>query len=315
MMKENMHDIMKIEKTIGKGERRLTGLEMRTFIQNMGILFDKVRLVNVTLTREYSIDENGEVIQEPYECYAVWKKCRRCENCISAKVFSTHKRLSKFEFVDNSVYHVIANYVEVDGRPYVLEMVTKTDDETLFGAYGKDEFMEAIQSYNRRLYIDPLTGEEQLRGLDVYAAAMLDIDNFKTINDTYGHIAGDAALRAVVQGISSCLRSSDAVVRYGGDEFALVFRRMPVETFQKKLELIRRTIQDIVLPDYPEISLSISIGGVFRLGRTSEMIEAADVMLYRAKSQRNRVELEIGEDREEPSGSILSGPEPPPEQK
>ena len=297
----------------------MTGLEMRTFIQNMGILFDKVRLVDVTLTREFSIDENGAIIQEPYECYAVWKKCRRCENCISAKVFSTHKRLSKFEFVENSIYHVIANYVEVDGRPYVLEMVTKADDETLFGAYGKDEFMEAIRSYNRRLYIDPLTGaynrqyfEEQLRGLDVYAAAMLDIDNFKNINDTYGHIAGDAALRAVVQGISSCLRSSDAVVRYGGDEFALVFRRMPVEIFQKKLELIRRTIQDITLPEYPDISLSISIGGVFRLGRTSEIIQAADVMLYRAKRQRNRVELEIGE---EPSSSILSSPEPPPEQK
>ena len=74
-------------------------------------------------------------------------------------------------------------------------------------------------AYSRRYY------EEYVQYInDVSAVAMIDADNFKAINDQYGHNAGDQAIKAVSKAIQSCIRSDDIFIRYGGDEFLLVFQ-------------------------------------------------------------------------------------------
>lgn len=277
----------------------MTKQEVATLIGQLKLVFDIVRLVDATMTRQISITSSNEFVAEPYQCYAVWNKDSRCDNCISAKAYSSKDRLTKFEFVNNEVYYVIAKYIDVDGTPYILEMVSRFTDESLLGAYGKNEFIETISNYNRRLYTDSLTGaynryyfDEQLLGLDhIEALAMIDVDNFKEVNDTYGHMVGDASLCAVVDAISSCLRSSDKIVRYGGDEFTLVFEKIPKAVFSKKLEQIREKVSEISIAEAPYLRLTVSIGAICEPLPVTESLRQADQMLYLAKNTKNRVHL------------------------
>ncbi len=158
--------------------------------------------------------------------------------------------MTKFEFVNDDIYQVIAKYVVIDGTPLVMEMVFKMTDKIFLGAYGSGSLIDKISRFNRELYEDPLTGarnrryfEEQLKSLDKMGAiAMIDVDNFKQINDSYGHVAGDAALCTIVRMIFEHVRADDVVLRYGGDEFLLMFEEIPEKVFQQKLEDIREEI-------------------------------------------------------------------------
>lgn len=271
--------------------------EAEQLTRQLRLVFDVVRLVDVSSNTQYVFDERGELTAQPYQCYAVWNKQGRCENCISAKAYARRTRLTKFEFVDHDVYYVISMYLEVDNVPYMLEMVNKLNDDSLFGAYGKNEFVEAITGYNQKLYIDPLTGaynrryyEEQLSSLSgLQGVAMADVDHFKQINDKWGHPVGDRALRVVVETILSCVRSTDAVVRYGGDEFMILFRDIPREVFGRRLETVREKVEKIVLEECPELKLSVSIGGAYRTDREEDLVRLADNQLYQAKERRNAV--------------------------
>ena len=91
--------------------------------------------------------------------------------------------------------------------------------------------------------------------------ALIDADLFKSVNDTYGHQAGDAALRTIASVISSCVRSSDILIRYGGDEFLLLFPRIPKATFQLRLEQICKAVSAVSVPDYPELRLRRQAAG------------------------------------------------------
>lgn len=273
--------------------------EAKDLIEHLNLVFDMVRLVDAVINEQYVIDETGELVAKPYRCYAVWKREKRCEDCVSAKVFSKKGRVTKFEFVGDDIYHVIAMYVEIEGKPFSLEMVSKLTDETLLSAYGKKDLVDSITNHNKKMYIDPVTGiynrryyEDQLKGLErVDAVAMLDVDHFKLINDSHGHQVGDIALRVITKTILSCVRSSDATVRYGGDEFIITFRSIPKEVFEAKLELIRKMVNELVIDEYSELSFSVSIGGAYGPAKMTDMVERADELLYEAKTIRNSVKI------------------------
>jgi len=273
--------------------------EILTMMRQLAHVFDIVRLVDASITTQIHLDEDGSMTAEPYQCYAVWKKTKRCENCVSARAIACRSTRSKFEFVDESIYYVIAKYVEVDGTPYTLEMVSKIDEETLMGAYGKSEFIEAISKHNEKMYLDSLTGVYNRRYYDDQiqyllckgAMAILDVDDFKAINDTYGHLAGDKALQAVAWVLRHSVRESDAVVRYGGDEFLIIFLDFPEELFPAKLEKIRAAIAHISLEELQGTQITASIGGICWKGTVGEALPLADKMLYRAKKQKNIVKI------------------------
>ena len=272
---------------------KVTSREIKALLEQLKKLFDVVRLVDVTQTLQVELGKDGRLKELPHLCYSVWNKEHRCENCISAKAFSQHSRLTKLEFAGEDIYQVIAKYVEVDGRPCVLEMVTRLEDEALLNVCGKRELIEKINSYNKELYVDPLTGaynrrylDNQLLGLEqVAAVAMIDADNFKSINDTYGHQAGDAALKSITESISSCLREADMLIRYGGDEFLLLFPRIGETEFQEILERIRQQVQKAKVEGYPEIRLSVSIGGVHTAMPVNEAVHQADRLMYEEKGR------------------------------
>ena len=132
------------------------------------------------------------------------------------------------------------------------------------------------------------------------ALLMLDLDHFKRVNDTYGHVAGDHVLRAVAQAISSEIRDCDTAGRWGGEEFAILLPGVDAVEMQAIAERVRRRVPALVVPipeaETPTViqDLTISIGGVRYpapgITGVDELVLAADAALYQAKTNgRNRV--------------------------
>lgn len=122
--------------------------------------------------------------------------------------------------------------------------------------------------------------------------AMMDIDHFKSVNDTYGHNAGDEVLKVIAGILQTSIRKDDLLARLGGEEFCVVFSGMSSTQMQQRLEKLRESIADtpITLPDH-KLSITISIGLCIRQSEDLEsLMEKADKALYRAKSSgRNKL--------------------------
>ncbi len=169
----------------------------------------------------------------------------------------------------------------------------------------------AIAVINARLHLavsnqamsDTLTGLPNRRALDAridnevqrsirygrsFAVLMMDLDGFKAINDTWGHVYGDQVLHEISQYMNEALRSSDFLARYGGDELTMIIPESDADSAGKIGEKIRERMAafEITLPDGTRQKLGVS-GGIAiypRHGRTaSDMLRAADEALYRAK--------------------------------
>ena len=128
---------------------------------------------------------------------------------------------------------------------------------------------------------------------------MCDIDNFKSINDTNGHMTGDAVLQAVASRLSDALRSYETVGRYGGEEFLITLYDCGADDAPHAMERLRAAVDDNVETANGEISVTISLGGAVSDGgdaKLGELIRVADEALYAAKGAgRNRHETRVVE--------------------
>lgn len=263
-------------------------------------VFTVVRLLD---KREFRLEENdnpgGDM--ELCHCYDFWKKEKPCKNCIAARAFEEKSVRTKLEYLDSDIYQVTARYVEIDGQPYVMELLRKMDEEFLVDLENRDRLMEKLSGYNEKLYQDALTGvynrryyEDRIKQMTAsVGVAMIDMDDFKIYNDTYGHNAGDLALITTVEAIRRCIRKNDTLIRYGGDEFLLVLQGISETMFREKLKQIRTEIYNANVPTYSRLQLSASIGGVMSAGRTvEETVMEADKFMYLAKNRKNTVVTE-----------------------
>ena len=264
----------------------------------MSQLFDVVRLVDPISMMAYTI-EGGELRAQPDRCFHVWNKTARCENCLSARCFMERERYSKFEFIGNDIYHVVAQPVEVDGRRYVLEVVTASNDNVLLSAFGNNEFVDRVTTFNRKMYTDDLTGLSNRRYLDErlnilinrsvldgtpLSVVMLDIDDFKDINDGLGHLAGDKVLSRVAEVLREALAptTEDILARYGGDEFVAALRNVN----EAELECRLRSIPPIDVDGGMRVTLSV---GAYYQEKVENLdaqilIQRADRAMYDAKA-------------------------------
>lgn len=276
---------------------RLSSLFGRV-LESCRSMFDTVRLVDPEICMQLTDTSDGAVVEKSEHCYAIWNKTQRCEHCISQEVIRTRRAQTKVEAVGDKVFYVHAVCVEVDGTPYALELVSPIRMEDLRGDEDASVLNQLLLR-NRQVYIDSATHvynrryfDDRLRDLDgEFTLAMLDLDHFKHINDTYGHLAGDAAVSRAAQAIRSAIRTSDELVRYGGDEFLLLFHDMPRNALKKKLESIRAAVENLEFPEYPGLRITVSIGGAHAVGPLVDTVQKADQALYHAKAAKNRTVL------------------------
>ncbi len=128
---------------------------------------------------------------------------------------------------------------------------------------------------------------------------MLDIDHFKKVNDTHGHLAGDVVLQSVARTLNACVRPMDTLARYGGEEFAVVLPACQAAFGHSVAERIRRAVASTPIRISPsvELNVTVSVGGAFAMQwiRSTTLLwtDRADHQLYKAKSAgRNRVSIE-----------------------
>jgi diguanylate cyclase (GGDEF)-like protein len=159
------------------------------------------------------------------------------------------------------------------------------------------------ESVSKKAYTDTVTGLANRRALDehleselinarrtnsTFAVIMMDLDGFKSVNDTFGHDVGDQVLRVFFNLIASSLRSTDFIARYGGDEITLILSKSQLQAARRVTEKILENLANFVYiaPDGRPIQLGIS-GGIAiypNHGRTGpELLRAADTVLYEAK--------------------------------
>ena len=281
-------------------EYKMTKHEWEIMLKELKKVFSIVRLLNEEELRTGRIQGSTDMT-EGCECYALWNKRTRCDNCISRVAFAEKDKKTKLEFIDGDIFQVVSRYIEIEGIPYVVELVNKLDGDILINEDGRDEMLKKLIRYDRELYMDALTGaynrryyEDQLKQTEMVAGvAMIDLDDFKLHNDTYGHNAGDLVLETVVNVIRNSIRKTDMLVRFGGDEFLLVMPDILEASFQKKLKQIQNEIHAAEVPGYSQLQVSVSIGGVLSThGTIEDAIHKADQCMYQAKTSKNMVVTE-----------------------
>ena len=261
-------------------------------------VFDVVRFLEGDFFEQMQDDPRIGVKIGMCQCYDFWKKNKPCENCISMKAYAEKKQKTKLEFLDADVFLVISRYLEIDDEACVMELVKHLDNDTLIDTDGRDKLVGKLQGYQNKLYIDPVTGvynrryfEDEIRNMQNSAGvAMIDLDDFKLYNDIYGHDMGDQVLCIVADVIKNCIRKTDKLIRYGGDEFLLILSDMVRGTLRGKLRQIQEAIENATIPNCPRLKLTASIGGVISEdGKIDEAIAKADQLMYKAKDHKAQV--------------------------
>lgn len=265
-------------------------------------IFEEVRLLSAEEIGNAGAVESGEeILTSICQCRSCAEQERNESECIAVKVLKEKNQKTKLEYLNGKLYEIVARYVEVDGEPYVMEMVRQVEEELIIEKEEIDFAGNVKETFFDKLYIDALSGaynrryfEDCLRKRVIDAGvAMIDLDDFKISNDTYGHDLGDRLLHLVSYTIMGLIRKTDALIRYGGDEFLLIMPYTTKEHFQKKLEEIQYQIHMIQVPDSRGVFLSVSIGGVIAKKQTVEKaMFRADKVMYVAKKRKNSIVTE-----------------------
>ena len=173
---------------------------------------------------------------------------------------------------------------------------------------ANQNLISQIERLRTRAFVDALTGvwnrgalfdllhrelERAKRTLNPFSIAMLDIDRFKVVNDTYGHQVGDEVLRELCQRLQKSIRSYDAIGRYGGEEFVVVFPQAGIDRAASQGERLRKAIESkpfTLEADSKTLTISVGVTTSTDDDTVQDLLKRADDALYQAKGQgRNRV--------------------------
>lgn len=130
---------------------KMSFAQARTMVEELKKVFDVVRFVDVETNKIISIDEKNNIHTSPYSCYSLWERTGKCQNCTSHKAKASKSSTTKFEYVNNEFYYVISEYMEVDGNPYVLELVSKIKENFEVALYGKTNMSQSIEDLQKKI--------------------------------------------------------------------------------------------------------------------------------------------------------------------
>jgi diguanylate cyclase (GGDEF)-like protein/PAS domain S-box-containing protein len=231
---------------------------------------------------------------------------------------STHRRK------DDTTYpvEVIAKIVEI-GKPYMLSIVRDITERKLVEA----EVQQLQEQLKEQALHDPLTGLynrrylEESMGREIIRAerygrpigiVMCDIDHFKRVNDTYGHLVGDEVLKAFAELLRTNSRGSDIVCRFGGEEFLLLFPDMPTDIAYQRAEEVRASLAAQQIGEsIVRVTASFGVAAFPVDGKTQDaLISAVDTAMYQAKKAgRNRVVVASAHEEDVPDRTEMGSAE------
>ena len=157
---------------------------------------------------------------------------------------------------------------------------------------------DLTEAYNRRHMYEKLVREKALadRTGAVYSIALIDLDHFKQVNDTYGHLKGDDVLKYLIHSISREIREIDSISCYGGEEFLIIMGNTDIKGAEESALRIKKAVENLKFPGFPEsfaITISAGVTSYKPIEPLEKMIDRADKALYKAKAAgRNQVIME-----------------------
>ena len=175
-------------------------------------------------------------------------------------------------------------------------MINNRDIDRIYELVDNIELKILIDKLVKSANIDELTKVSNRRvlnnSINYDVVVMCDIDNFKDINDRYGHIVGDKVLVLVSDVIKTVIRSEDFICRYGGDEFVLVFKDCSTLDICKRLENIKESINNVISEYSIVVTMSFGITEYEKGKELMAAIEEADQALYISKQNgKNRITI------------------------
>lgn len=176
---------------------------------------------------------------------------------------------------------IVGHFADIHNE---MEMIDTEDIVTVNQRMLRNFYRDAVTTAYSRIYLEDFY--EKFENCD--GVAVIDIDQFKSINDTYGHMVGDKALKHISNVLSQKIRKEDTMIRYGGDEFLLLFEKIEEEEFMQILQKLKKAVQNAALEDLPEVALNISIGGVYQVHPLNQAIHLADREMYKDKAEARR---------------------------
>ena len=197
--------------------------------------------------------------------------------------------LAKNKYASYLLVLMVVVFIFVGLLVYVRFAESKRRNEALRELASKDSLTNC---YNRRVLFELL--DVKFFDEEDFWIILADVDHFKKINDTHGHIKGDEVLREVADALRRSVRENDFVARYGGEEFCIVLPKMSQKQALALAEDMRKEVENLA---FDNISVSCSFGVTNKLNakNAKEVIEQADKALYDAKSNgRNRIILYSG---------------------
>ena len=186
---------------------------------------------------------------------------------------------------------------------YITELAIYRSNVLLSKKEAKEiEYIQKLKEMSQKDYLTSLYNRRETSDLlaiemkkfhrydNAMALAIIDIDFFKNINDTYGHNRGDSVLVSFAQQLRDALRETDIVGRWGGEEFLIVFTHTDIKDAFKKCETLRKMIENKVFEEVGSVTCSIGLAAMEEGMDQDSLIEKADKALYEAKNNgRNRV--------------------------
>jgi len=211
---------------------------------------------------------------------------------ISIVVAISDTSMAKYYIHEGATDFVNIALIEEDLLPRIDVSIHKCNRiKNLIDISNKD-FLTNL--YNRRYFYDK--GNKIYQSNDNIALCVIDIDKFKNINDTYGHLAGDFVIKELANILKKNVKGKDLVARFGGDEFCVMFQDISEENTKKLLQNIEKTVADHVIQlGEKKISFTISTGMHCNKQNTfEEMFHLADLDLYNSKlCKKDERELEF----------------------
>lgn len=273
--------------------------------------YDEIRVVDPINNKVFSDEFNSKINDNlnkkecsTSNCYDVWGKKSMCSTCISKKAYLKNDTFMKLEYNQKNIFLVLASPIEIEERKYVVEILKDiTNNGEIVEGTGETDYLDlTIKTMGENLVKDYLTGVYNKRYIDQRfskeanrnlkesiptTVIMTDIDSFKRVNDTYGHLIGDKILRDFAKVLNNNIReNSDWIGRYGGEEFIIVLNNTNMKNGVKVAEKLRKIIEKMSF-DYDEISVKITASfGVCEVSEKEDpfdTIKNADEKLYMAK--------------------------------